>query len=308
MPDSAWGLPPATMRPRPWRVRDKLLGDPAGDARAPRPLVMGILNVTPDSFFDGGKYSGGAGSSTIDAAVARCEAMLREGADVIDVGGESTRPGAPGVTADEEAARVLPVIDAIVRRFDCVVSIDTMKSSVARAALDAGAAIINDVSAMTVDPMMLEVPQAYGAGIVLNHMLGNPRTMQRNPAYCDVVGEVRDYLMARVRMMAAMGIQADRIAVDPGIGFGKWPEHNYALIEHLEDLDAIGCPVLLGHSRKSFIAATPGLENSDRLHPSVAVAVYAALKGASILRVHDVGPVVEALRMIEFVRGTGQKR
>jgi dihydropteroate synthase len=295
-PDSAWGRPVATMRPRPWRVRDKSLG---GD----RPLVMGILNVTPDSFFDGGKYTGGAGSSAVDAAVARCEAMLREGADVIDVGGESTRPGAPGVTAEEEAARVIPVVDAIVRRFGCVVSIDTMKASVARAALDAGAGIVNDVSAMTLDPMMLEVPQAYGAGIVLNHMLGNPRTMQRNPAYCDVVGEVRDYLMARVRLMAAMGVQAARIAVDPGIGFGKWPEHNYALIEHLEDLDAIGCPVLLGHSRKSFIGATPGLENSDRLHPSVAVAVYAALKGASILRVHDVGPVVEALRMLQAVRG-----
>jgi dihydropteroate synthase len=301
MPDSVWGLPLATMRPRPWRVRDKVLGDPS-TGRA-RPLVMGILNVTPDSFFDGGKYP------LTDAAVERCEAILREGADIIDVGGESTRPGAASVAASDEAARVIPVIDAIVRRFDCVVSIDTMKSSVARAALDVGASIINDVSAMTVDPMMLEVPQSYGAGIVLNHMLGNPRTMQRNPAYCDVVGEVRDYLMARVRMMAAMGIQADRIAVDPGIGFGKWPEHNYALIEHLEDLDAIGCPVLLGHSRKSFIGATPGLENSDRLHPSVAVAVYAALKGVSILRVHDVGPVVEALRMIEVVRtGTTHKR
>ena len=299
MPDSAWGLPLATMRPRPWRVRDKLLGDPT--ERGPRPLIMGILNVTPDSFFDGGKYAA-AGGSILDAAVERCETLLREGADIIDVGGESTRPGAASVTPDEEAARVIPVITEIVRRFGCTVSVDTMKSTVARAALDAGAAILNDVSAMTVDPMMLELPQAYGAGVVLNHMLGNPRTMQRNPNYCDVVGEVRDYLMARVRLLAAMGIQADRIAVDPGIGFGKWPEHNYALIEHLEDLDAIGCPVLLGHSRKSFIGAIPGLENSDRLHPSVAVAVYAALKGASILRVHDVGPVVEALRTIEAVR------
>lgn len=291
--DSPWGLPLATMRPRPWRVRDKILG---GD----RPLVMGILNVTPDSFFDGGRHSG------IDAAVARCEALLAEGADILDVGGESTRPGASAVPAGEEAARVVPVIDAIVKRFGCVVSVDTMKAPVARAALDAGASVVNDVSAMTFDPMMLEVPQSlfkgYGPSIVLNHMRGEPRTMQRNPVYEDVVREVGGHLAARVRLLAAMGVSKDRIAVDPGIGFGKRREDNYALIEHLEALDVLGCPVLLGHSRKSFIGATPGLEGSDRLHPGVAVAVYAALKGASILRVHDVGPVVEALRMLEAVR------
>jgi dihydropteroate synthase len=277
------------MRPRPWRVRDKILG-------GGRPLVMGILNVTPDSFFDGGRHSG------IDAAIARCEALLAEGADILDVGGESTRPGASPVPAEEEAARVVPVIDAIAKRFGCVVSVDTMKASVARAALDAGASIVNDVSAMTFDPMMLEVPQSFGAGIVLNHMRGEPRTMQKSPVYADVVREVGGHLAERVRLLAAMGVSKDRIAVDPGIGFGKRREDNYALIEHLEDLDTLGCPVLLGHSRKSFIGATPGLEGSDRLHPGVAVAVYAALKGVSILRVHDVGPVVEALRMLEAVR------
>jgi dihydropteroate synthase len=279
------------MRPRPWRVRDRTLG-------GGRPLVMGILNVTPDSFFDGGRHFGAG----LDAAVARCESMLAEGADILDVGGESTRPGAAPVPAAEEAARVVPVIEAIVKRFGCVVSVDTMKSSVARAALDAGASIVNDVSAMTHDPMMLEVPQAYGAGVVLNHMRGDPRTMQDNPAYENVVREVGAHLAERVRLLAAMGVSKDRIAVDPGIGFGKRREDNYALIERLEALDAIGCPVLLGHSRKSFIGATPGLEHSDRLHPGVAVAVYAALKGASILRVHDVGPVVEALRMLEALR------
>jgi dihydropteroate synthase len=260
---------------------------------------MGILNVTPDSFHDGGKYSGPEG---VDAALRRCEEMVREGADIIDVGGESTRPGALAVAEDEERARVVPVIEAITKRFDLPVSIDTMKSGVARAALDAGAVIVNDVSAMTADPFMLEVPGPYGAGVVLNHMQGKPRGMQDAPNYCDVVGEVRDHLMARVRILAAAGVPKDRIAVDPGIGFGKRLADNYALIEKLEDLDAIGCPILLGHSRKSFLGKTAGLEGSDRLQPGVAVAVYAALKGASILRVHDVGATREALRIIEAVR------
>jgi dihydropteroate synthase len=209
------------------------------------------------------------------------------------------------VSEDEERARVAPVISAVVARFDIPVSIDTMKAVVARAALDAGAIIVNDVSAMTADPFMLEVPGSYGAGVVLNHMQGKPRSMQEAPDYCDVVGEVRDHLMARVRLLAATGVSKDRIAVDPGIGFGKRLADNYALIEKLEDLDAIGCPILLGHSRKSFIGKTPGLEASDRLQPSVAVALYAALKGASILRVHDVGATREALRMVEAVRESG---
>jgi dihydropteroate synthase len=290
---SAWGRPPVSFRPRPWHVGNRHLG---GD----RPLVMGILNLTPDSFFDGGTFQG---TSAVEAALARCEAMVAEGVDIIDVGGESTRPGALAVGEDEERARVIPVIEAVTRRFDVPVSIDTMKSGVARAALDAGALIINDVSAMTADPYMLEVPQAYGAGVVLNHMQGKPRTMQAAPNYCDVVGEVRDHLMARVRILAAVGVTKDRIAVDPGIGFGKRLVDNYDLIEKLEDLDAIGCPVLLGHSRKSFIGMTRGLEDSDRLHPSVAVAVYAALKGASVLRVHDVKATVEALRIVEAIRG-----
>jgi dihydropteroate synthase len=289
MSSSSWGAPVVTVTPRPWRVRDKLLG---GD----RPLIMGILNVTPDSFFDGGRHA------FLDDALARCEAMVAEGADIIDVGGESTRPGALPVPEDEERARVIPVIEAAARRFGIPLSIDTMKAGVARAALDAGASIINDVSAMTHDPFMTEVPQAYGAGVVLNHMQGKPRGMQAAPNYCDVVGEVRDHLMARVRLLAAVGVPKDRIAVDPGIGFGKRLADNYDLIEHLEDLDAIGCPILLGHSRKSFILATPGLEGSDRLHPSVAVALYAALKGASILRVHDVKATVEAMRIIDALR------
>ncbi len=277
------------MSPRPWRVRGRLLG---GD----RPLLMAILNVTPDSFFDGGKHA------TVDAALRRCEAILADGADIVDVGGESTRPGAEPVSEEEELKRVLPVIEAIAKRFDCPVSVDTVKSAVARAALEAGASIINDVSAMTSDPRMLEVPQGFGAAVVLNHMRGAPRTMQQNPEYGDVVRDVKDFLLERVQILASLGLSKDRIAVDPGIGFGKRLEDNNALIEHLEDLDSIGCPVLLGHSRKSFIGKTAGLEDSDRLQPSVAVALYAALKGASILRIHDVKATAEALRMVESIR------
>ncbi|MBW8889228.1 MAG: dihydropteroate synthase [Fibrobacteres bacterium] len=258
---------------------------------------MGILNVTPDSFFDGGKHAG------VDEALRFAEALLEAGADILDVGGESTRPGAEPVAEAEELARTRPVVDAIWKRFAVPISIDTMKANVARAALEAGASIINDISAMERDPLMLEVPQAFGAGLVLNHMRGTPKDMQRAPSYLDVVVEVRDYLMGRVQLLAAMGVAADRIAVDPGIGFGKRPKDNYALLEHLEALDGLGCPIMIGASRKSFIGKTEGLADSDRLIPSVAVALFAALKGASILRVHDVGETREALAMIAAVRG-----
>ena len=265
-------------------------------------MLMGILNVTPDSFFDGGKYT------TVDTALRRCEELIAEGADIIDIGGESTRPGAESVSEQDEMARVLPVIEAISRRFDIPVSIDTMKSKVARASLDAGASILNDVSAMTADPRMLEVPQSFGAGVVLNHMRGEPRSMQQNPSYQNVVAEVREFLLDRIRTLASLGLSKDHIAVDPGVGFGKRLEDNFALIEHIEEFDALGFPVMLGHSRKSFIGKTPGLENSDRLHPSVAVAVYGALKGVSILRVHDVKATFEALRMIESIQKSGNQK
>ncbi len=276
------------MQPRSWSVRNRTLG---GD----RPLVMGILNVTPDSFHDGGRYS------TLDLALQRCEALLDEGADILDIGGESTRPGATPVSEADELKRVLPLIQALVKRYDCPLSIDTMKSSVALAALDAGASILNDVSGFTLDPKMLEVPQKFGAAIVLGHMQGQPRTMQQNPHYENVVSEVHDFLLGRVQLLAAMGLSKDKIAVDPGIGFGKRLEDNYALIEHLASLEPIGCPVLLGASRKSFIGKTLGLEHSDRFIPSIAVAVYAALKGVSILRVHDVQATVEALRIVSAI-------
>jgi dihydropteroate synthase len=286
---ASWGSPLAAVKPRPWRVGNRELG---GD----RPLLMGILNVTPDSFHDGGRHAGEA------QALRHAEEMLAAGADIIDVGGESSRPGAEPVPEAVELERTLPAIRAIVARFGCPVSIDTVKANVARAALDAGACIVNDISAMTFDPLMLEVPQAFGAGVVLNHIQGRPKDMQAAPAYADTVAEVADFLKGRIQLLAAMGIAKGRIAVDPGIGFGKRVEDNYRLIARLDDFDALGCPILLGMSRKSFIAKTPGLEKSDRLFPSVALAVLAALKGVSILRVHDVRETREALAMVAAVR------
>jgi dihydropteroate synthase len=286
---SPWGEPLKTVKPRPWRVGDRTLG---GD----RPLIMGILNVTPDSFYDGGKHAGE------DQALRHAEAMLEAGADIIDVGGESSRPGAESVLEEEELRRTRPAVRAIVKRFGCPVSIDTVKSGVARAALEEGACIVNDISAMTFDPMMLEVPQGFRAGVVLNHIQGTPKDMQKAPSYQDAVKDVAGFLKGQVQLLAALGMAKDRIAVDPGIGFGKRLQDNYRLIDRLEDLDAIGCPILLGMSRKSFIAKTPGLEASDRLNPSVALAVFAALKGASILRVHDVRETRESLAMVAAVR------
>ncbi len=286
---TAWGSSISACNPRTWRVGDRILG---GD----RPLLMGILNVTPDSFHDGGKHA------SVDQALRHTEAMLAAGADIIDVGGESSRPGAEKVPEAEELARTRPVVGAIVKRFACAVSIDTVKSLVARAALEEGACIVNDISAMTFDPMMLEVPQAFRAGVVLNHIQGTPKDMQVAPAYADTVAEVADFLKGRIQLLAALGLAKDRIAVDPGIGFGKRVEDNYRLIGRVEELDTLGCPILLGVSRKSLIAKTPGLESSDRLIPSVAMAVFAALKGVSILRVHDVRETREALAMIAAIR------
>lgn len=283
-------IPPskAFVKPRPWRAGSFTLG---GD----KPLLMGILNVTPDSFHDGGRHA------TLNKALAHAESLLAAGADILDVGGESSRPGANVVAETEEINRTRPVIEALVKRFACVVSIDTVKSGVARAALDVGAVIVNDISAMSFDPMMLELPQRYHAGVVLNHMRGTPKDMQVSPTYSDVVMEVKEYLLSRIQLLAAMGIGKDFIAVDPGIGFGKRVEDNYRLIAEVEKFDDLGCPILLGMSRKSFMGNTPGLEQSDRLMPSVTLAVLAALKGVSILRVHDVAQTREALSTLAAV-------
>jgi dihydropteroate synthase len=249
---------------------------------------MGILNVTPDSFSDGGEFF------DAETAVARAREMLDQGADIIDVGGESTRPGSAYVDEDEELRRVMPIVEAVAS--DTVVSIDTRKSAVARKALDAGAAMVNDVSAGRDDPAVAGAAAEFGAALVLMHMLGTPADMQADPRYDDVVGEVRDFLAERAEWARGEGVEL--VVVDPGIGFGKTLEHNLELLRNIPALTDLGYPVLVGHSRKSFIEKLLGLPVGGRLAPSLAVAVEAARRGANILRVHDVKETVEALAVV----------
>jgi dihydropteroate synthase len=259
---------------------------------------MGVLNVTPDSFSDGGRHH------APDAALAAAEAMVSEGADLIDVGGESTRPGATPVDGARELGRVLPVIEALVRHFDVPVSIDTGKAEVMRAAVGAGASLINDVYALRL-PGALEAAAELGVPVCLMHMLGEPRTMQRDPQYsADPLADVTAFLLGRVAACAAAGIPRERLVLDPGFGFGKKLEHNLALLRGLRHLAGLGFPVLAGLSRKSLLGELTRRPVGERLHGSVALAVYAALNGAAILRVHDVGPTVDALRAIEPIRGS----
>lgn len=256
---------------------------------------MGILNLTPDSFFDGGRYP------TVPEAVDRACRMIDEGADIVDIGGESTRPGATEVDVTVEIARTLPVVAALRARSPACISIDTRKAEVARRALDAGADIINDVSALTHDPGMADVAAGSGAGVVLMHMRGQPRQMQENPQYDDVVGEVRDYLEDRLRACERAGIAREACVVDPGIGFGKTFEHNLALLAGLEALVALGRPVLVGLSRKSFLGQAVGRGAEDRLAAGLGAQVAAVMNGASILRVHDVKDTCDAIRIVDML-------
>lgn len=258
-----------------------------------RAVVMGILNVTPDSFSDGGQHA------ELDAALAHARRMIVEGAEIIDIGGESTRPGADPVSAGEECARVVPVIKALRAESPVAISIDTMKAEVARAALDAGADIVNDVTALTGDPAMPGVVRESRCGVALMHMIGTPRTMQQNPDYDEVVTEVCEYLQTRRDALEAAGIARERIALDPGIGFGKTLEHNLQLLRELDRLVALGSPILVGTSRKSFIGAVLDLPAHERLEGSLATIAWAARAGAQIMRVHDVAPTVRTLRMTE---------
>jgi dihydropteroate synthase len=258
------------------------------------PLVMGVLNVTPDSFFDGGRWF------DTDQAVAHGLEMVAEGADVIDVGGESTRPGAEPVSDDEERRRVVPVVEALAPHVR--VSIDTRKPGVATAALQAGATLVNDVSAS-----LWEVAAGSGAGWVAMHMGGEPPTMQDEPHYNDVVGEVRQFVVERAQAAREAGVE--EVWVDPGIGFGKTVAHNLALLRHLDSLVAAGFPVLVGTSRKSFIGRLTGGRASpdpadDRLEGSLATAAWAITQGAAMVRVHDVRPTVELARLVAAGEGT----
>ncbi len=252
-----------------------------------RPLLMGIVNVTPDSFSDGGKF--------VDrgAAVARALQLAEDGADILDIGGESTRPYSAPVTADEELRRVLPVIEVLVRQLKTPISIDTTKAAIARAAIDAGAEIINDVTGLDGDPEMIPLAAATGAGVCAMHMQGTPQTMQDNPVYGDVVAEVFEYLERRRDALIAAGVGAERICLDPGIGFGKTHEHNIALMAHCYRFHALNCPLLVGHSRKGFLGKLLGDKDADRTNATVGAALSLALQGVQIIRVHDVRPVRE---------------
>jgi dihydropteroate synthase len=270
-------------------VGDRTLG--------PDPVLVGVLNVTPDSFSDGGDFLDPA------KAAAHAAAMLDEGAGIIDVGGESTRPGSDRVPREEEARRVVPVIEEILANSpDAIVSIDTYRAATAEAALGAGARIVNDVTALRGDPRMAEVVAEARCPVVLMHMLGEPRTMQRDPRYADVVREVRDFLAERAEHAVAAGVEPESVILDPGIGFGKTLEHNLALLRHLDELVALGFPVLVGASRKSFLGRITGVEEArDRVLGTVAANVIAYEKGATLFRVHDVRANREALAVARAI-------
>jgi dihydropteroate synthase len=256
-----------------------------------RPVVMGVLNVTPDSFSDGGRFH------DVQAAIAHAERMAADGAAIIDVGGESTRPGSAPVGEEEELRRVLPVIERLAATLGIPVSVDTRKAGVMRRALAAGATLVNDVAALTA-PGAIEAVAGSDVAVCLMHMRGEPASMQDAPHYVDVVGEVRAFLRSRVAACEAAGIPRSRIAVDPGFGFGKSLEHNLALLAGLPALAADGLPVLAGLSRKRMIGAITGRDGGDRLAGSLAAAVVAAERGARIIRAHDVRETVDALRVV----------
>jgi dihydropteroate synthase len=270
-----------------WFCRDRILD-------LGSPVVMGVLNVTPDSFSDGGRFS------ERDAALARARAMIGEGAAIIDIGGESTRPGAAPAGLDEELSRVIPVIESLRRESAVFISVDTSKSAVMRAACAAGADIINDVRALA-EPGALQTAAETRAGVCLMHMRGEPRTMQEAPHYDDVVAEVSAFLAQRVADCRAAGIDPARLTVDPGFGFGKRASHNLALLKDLAKLHVLGVPVAVGLSRKSMLAKLTGRPVDDRTAGSVALAAIAVLNGARIVRAHDVAATVDAVRVAAAV-------
>jgi len=272
-----------------WTCRGRTIDLQAGA------LLMGILNVTPDSFSDGGRYVEG------EKAVARALQMVGEGADIIDVGGESTRPGSLPVEVEIETERVLPVIEELKKKTNVLISIDTRKSVVAEAALNAGAHIINDVSAFESDRRMAEVARRHGAGVILMHKKGEPQKMQEHPRYHDVVGEVGGYLGERLDSLVKEGLAIDTMAIDPGIGFGKSTEHNLKLIANIEKLRKKGRPVVVGLSRKNFLGRITGNAVEERLAASLAALAYCLMNGASVMRVHDVKESRDVLLVLKSI-------
>lgn len=284
-------MPHASSPPFAWQCRNRRI------EVGSKTLIMGIVNITPDSFYDGGRF--------YDAAVAltRARLLIDEGATIIDVGGASTRPGAEPVSVEEEGQRVIPVIRALAAEpSDPIISVDTTSASVARAALEAGAHIVNDVSALQHDPVMAGLIRESGAGVVLMHMQGTPRTMQQNPVYTDVAAEVIHYLADRCAWAMEQGIAPEQIVVDPGIGFGKTAEHNWTLLERLPLFSQLERPVLVGVSRKRFLGDLCGRSADERLSASLAALVCAALKGAQIMRVHDVKESCDAALIADKIR------
>ena len=263
------------------------------------PLLMGVVNVTPDSFSDGGRYFDPA------AAIARGVELAEQGAAILDVGGESTRPGSFPLETAEELRRVLPVVEALARQTRVPISIDTAKAVVAREAVAAGARIINDVTALLGDPAMVEAAADTGCGVCAMHMRGTPQTMQQNPTYGDVVAEVSDYLRARREALVGAGIPVERIALDPGIGFGKNLDHNLALLRSAWRLHGLGCPVVVGPSRKAFIGYLLGDMTADRTAGTIGAALALARQGVQVVRVHDVGAVRQAMVVYGAAGGLG---
>ncbi len=276
-----------------WRLRTRMLHF------SRRPLLMGIINVTPDSFSDGGKFF------RVEAAVEQALRLVDEGADLLDIGGESTRPYSDPISTEDELGRITPVFETLANRVSIPLSIDTNKSAVARAALAAGAEIINDVTALTGDAAMLQLAAESAAGICAMHMQGTPQTMQDSPHYDDVVREVREYLGSRLEALVAAGIAAERVCLDPGIGFGKTHQHNLTLMAHCEQLHELGRPLLVGHSRKGFLGKLLGDEQADRTSATVGAALSLAVQGVQVIRVHDVRGVREALLAFDATGGIG---
>ncbi|MFQ5882072.1 MAG: dihydropteroate synthase [Candidatus Methylomirabilales bacterium] len=296
---SSIGHPPEVLalsgnRPLPLRCRRFCL-----DLTA-RTQIMGVLNVTPDSFSDGGLYL------DPDRAVEYAHRMVEEGADLIDVGGESTRPGSEPVSIEEELGRILPPLKHLVQELPVPISVDTYKADVAAVALAEGADLINDISGLTFDPRMASVVAGAGGGLVLMHIRGTPRTMQEDPHYADLLGEIREYLRERILWAEAAGVHPEAIVMDPGIGFGKQAEHNLLLLKHLPELQVLGKPLLIGLSRKSFIGKILDLPVEERLEGTAAAVAVAIWQGAHIVRVHDVKAMVRVARMTDAIRkGSG---
>jgi len=261
-------------------------------------VVMGILNVTPDSFYDGGRYTGE------DEALARVEEMIGEGADIIDVGGESVRPGVDPIGLNEELGRVIPVIEKIKRQFSIPICVDTYKAEVARQAIEEGAEMVNDISALRFDPDLRKIVAGYGVPVVLMHIKGTPKNMQDNPRYDSLMEEIISYLDSSIKLAEEAGADGRGIIVDPGIGFGKTTAHNLEILRRLEELASLGKPILVGLSRKSFIGNVLGLPQEERLEGGLAATCMAVWRGARLVRTHDVSPTRRAVDMVQAILGS----